>query len=607
MISGLRVDHVDGLWDPTLYLQGLRRRTENVYLVVEKILASGEEVPEFWPVQGTTGYEFMTAVCGVFCDARNAKSFERIWRQFTGFSMSYDELVRQKKQFIADKHMAGDIDNVAFLMKSIASRFPAGSDFTLVGLRRAIAQLLITFPIYRTYLSRSHFREWDRQIVAEAVHRAGEINPDLVHELHFIGEMLLPEFADRLSGEEAPQWLKAVLKFQQLSGPIMAKGFEDSVLYVFNRLLSLNDVGGHPNRFGVSRTAFHRQMKRAAMACPHSMLATSTHDSKRGEDVRARINVLSEIPLRWERAVRSWRKLNRKHRKSLGSLSAPDSNDEYFLYQTLVGSFPFHAEDLDEYAERIRKYMLKAVREGKVHSSWLKPDLEYEKAVFSFVESILSPSPDNQFLEAFLPFQKEVAFFGVWNSLAQVLLKLTCPGVPDFYQGTELWDLNLVDPDNRRPVDYETRMNLLRKVGKLEDHEEEGLQELMDSSADGRIKLFVIFRALEARRNSSDLFRFGSYIPLQPVGQYRNHLLAYARRHERFCAVTVVPRFLTDLVRPYHHPVGADVWQDTGVKLERRGPSAWRNVFTGEVLEDHEVLPCSEIFARFPVALLLGG
>lgn len=608
VVSALRIDHVDGLWDPSLYLQGLRRRVGGVYLVVEKILASGEEIPEFWPVHGTTGYDFLNRVNGLFCDTRNAKSFERIWRRFTGISMSHEELVHLKKRFIAEKHMAGDIDNVAFLMKSIAARFPAGSDFTLNGLRRALVHLLATFPVYRTYLSRSHFRESDRRVIAETVRRAEELEPDLSHELHFIGEMLLPEFAERISGDEAPEWLRAVLKFQQLSGSIMAKGFEDSVLYVYNRLLSLNEVGGYPNRFGVSRSLFHHEMKRAAQIRPHSMLATSTHDTKRGEDVRARINVLSEIPMRWERAVRSWSKLNRKHRRVLGRLPAPDPNDEYFLYQTLVGSFPFQEAERVAYVERIQAYMLKVVRETKERSAWLKPDRDYENAVHSFVEAILTPDVDNPFLEAFLPFQRDVAFYGIFNSLAQVLLKITCPGVPDFYQGTELWDLRLVDPDNRRPVDFETRECLLRQMVELDpSSDDSGLGELMDSMTDGRVKLFVIRRGLEARALCRDLFALGSYVPLRVIGRHRHHVTAFARRHGHRTAVTAVPRFLTDLVQPGVHPLGATVWHDTAVKLDRRMNSPWTNVFTGEILEPADVLDSSRIFARFPVALLVNG
>jgi (1->4)-alpha-D-glucan 1-alpha-D-glucosylmutase len=606
VLSGLRIDHVDGLWDPTLYLQGLKKKVGSLHLVVEKILGCDEDIPDFWPVHGTTGYDFLNTVNGLFCEPRNETSFERIWRRFTGFSTSYEELVQRKKRFIVEKHMAGDIDNVAFLMKSIAGRFPAGSDFTLNGLRRAIAQLLVTFPIYRTYLSRSHFREADRRVVADTVQRAQELEPDLNHELQIIGEMLLPEFAEKLSGDDAPEWLRAVMKFQQLTGPIMAKGFEDSVLYVYNRLLSLNDVGSQPNRFGLSRSAFHREMKRAAQWRPHSMLATSTHDTKRGEDVRARLNVLSEIPNRWERVVRSWSKLNRRHRKSLGRLPAPAPNDEYFLYQTLVGSFPFYEVEGTNYVDRIQAYMLKVVREAKEHSSWLKPKLVYEDAVHSFVEAILTPGEKNLFLDSFLLFQRDVAFYGVFNALAQVLLKITCPGVPDFYQGTELWDLSLVDPDNRQPIDFEAREQLLRGIRKCASGwDGRGLRELMDSRADGRIKLYTILRGLEARSANSDLFGSGSYVPLQVLGRRRHHVVAFARRRGTRTAITAVPRFLADVVQPGVYPLGKAVWQDSAVKLDRRMGGQWINIFTGETLESSEVLEFSEIFAQFPVALLM--
>jgi (1->4)-alpha-D-glucan 1-alpha-D-glucosylmutase len=604
-ITGLRVDHVDGLFDPTLYLWTVRGKAADIYMVVEKILAPDEEIPDFWPVQGTTGYDFMNLVNGIFCEQKNERAFDRIYAGFSGLSTPVEELVFQMKNLIAEKHMAGDVENLALLIKNISNRYSLGSDITLNGLRSSIKQIMAMFPVYRTYLDKDSFRWRDRIFVHQAVKRVKDKNPDFLYELSFIEELLLPEFGEQLSGEERDEWLKTVMRFQQFTGPLMAKGVEDTVLYVYNRLISLNEVGAEPSRFGFPVRAFHDFNGNAVRRHPHSMKATCTHDTKRGEDVRARINVISELPREWASSLKTWSRLNRKHKQRVGETEAPDANIEYFLYQTLIGALPFGDYDHEDFLGRIEQYILKAAREAKAHTSWLRPSTEYENALTTFVEAILNPARANPFLQAFLPFQHKIALYGIWNSLSQTLLKIACPGVPDFYQGTELWDLSLVDPDNRRPVDFELRGRLLNEIIGRDGELASLIQELLDSREDGRIKLFTIHRALGARRKHPRLFLDGSYEPLRTAGTFRSQVVCFARRHEDCWAIVAAPRLLTKVVKPPVAPLGPDVWRDTRIQIPKKAPSTWVNVFTGELREDKRSLPVGEIFKRFPLALFI--
>jgi (1->4)-alpha-D-glucan 1-alpha-D-glucosylmutase len=386
----------------------------------------------------------------------------------------------------------------------------------------------------------------------------------------------------------------------------MAKGFEDTTLYVYNRLLSLNDVGGNPNKFGISIEELHDFNKKRVNLWPYSMNATSTHDTKRGEDVRARINVLSEIPEEWEESIKRWARLNETKRKIINGKDIPDKNDEYFLYQTLIGALPFYEEDYPGFMDRIKSYIIKAIREAKVHTAWIKPDTDYEEALISFIDEILKPSEGNQFLKEFLPFQKRIACYGIFNSLSQALLKITSPGVPDFYQGTELWDLNLVDPDNRRPVDFEKRKGFLREIKEKEKRDILSLiSELISTKEDGRIKLFLIYKALKVRAKRKELFEKGDYISIEVGGKYKNHVLAFARRKEKAWAITIAPRFLTYLIGENEYPVGKRIWKDTYITLPECPPLLWRNGFTDQVIECERTLLVGETLEYFPVALLL--
>lgn len=606
--TGLRLDHIDGLYDPTVYLKRLRNRMGDVYLTVEKILERGETLPAGWPVQGTTGYDFLNYLTGVFCETRNEEKFDKIYTRFTEFTTPYERLVSDKKRLIMGKHMAGDVDRLAQLMKAITLKDRYGRDITLYGLRRALVEVLAWFPAYRTYVNEQDFTDSDRALIRRAVERATQANPGLLHEINFIQRCLLLDFHEHLSEEQKKHWLHFIMKFQQLTGPVMAKGFEDTTLYIYSRLLALNEVGGNPKTFGIAASAFHDFISRRAADWPHAMNASATHDTKRGEDVRARLTVLSELPEEWGKMLRVWSRINENKKSRVQNEIFPDANDEYFLYQTLIGAYPFDAAPHDDFVQRLKSYIIKAVREAKVHTAWLKPDATYEEAFLQFIDAILARPAENEFLAAFRPFQRKVAFYGIFNGLAQTLLKIAAPGVPDFYQGTELWDLNLVDPDNRRQVDYGRRQHLLDEINRTPPGDRAKLiARLLATKEDGGVKLFLVQAALHARRENLPLFQQGDYLPLYATGRWRNHLIAFARRHRQAWAVAVVPRFLTTVIPENGLPVGAAVWSDTSLALPKPAPASWRNAITGQVLSAGDIiLPIAGVLQSFPVALLLG-
>jgi len=605
-ITGLRIDHIDGLYDPLTYLKRLREKTGEIFLVVEKILDPEESLPSLWPVQGTTGYDFLNYVNGIFCQRRHNRSFNRLYSQFTGLKSSFGDLVAEKKRLVMGKHMAADVDNLALLLKRIAGRYRHGGDITLYGLRRALVEVMAQFPVYRTYVSHEARTEQDEQYIRTAVETGERSNPGLANELAFIEKFLLLRFDDYLAEQEKNAWIDFVMRFQQFTGPLMAKGFEDTVLYVYNRLLSLNEVGSSPDKFGVSSHEFHTFLKRRSSLWPHTMNASATHDTKRGEDARARINVLSELPQEWGRHVRAWGKLNRNKKKRIKGQPVPERNDEYFLYQTLMGSLPFAPDEYPAFTDRLKDYLIKAVREAKVHTAWLKPDAHYENAFISFAEEIVTPSEDNQFFNQMLGFQKKVAYYGMFNSLSQTIIKVTSPGVPDFYQGTELWDFSMVDPDNRRPVDFKTRAKFLQDIRTGERRDIlQLIDQLLVHKEDGRIKLFLIYRTLQARRKHRLLFQQGRYVRLKTTGRFKDHIIAFARNREKSWAVTIAPRFLTSIVREGELPLGPEIWNDTAVVLPKENFLSWRDALSDQAVQGEGSMYIGETLTYLPVSLLI--
>lgn len=611
--TGLRIDHIDGLYDPAEYLNRLREHSPEVYISVEKILEPHEDLPLNWPIQGTTGYDFMSKVNCLFCQQSSEADFNSVYYQFIGKSTPCETLVDENKRLMIGKHLAGDIDNLAHLLKQISDRHRYASDFTMYGLKRALVEILAMFPIYRTYISREGSRKADQECMKLVMRRAQENAPSFVNELGFIEKFLLLDFDDHLSHEDKELWLHFLMKMQQFTGPLMAKGVEDTVFYVYNRLISLNEVGSSACQFGISIEEFHSFNQSRSAQWPHAMNATATHDTKRGEDVRARLNVLSELAPEWEAHLKNWSAINAPLKDQVHGLNVPTANDEYLLYQTLLGAFPFDAAEHSQFIDRIKEYMVKAIREAKVNSSWMRPETAYEEGLTQFIGRILDDTEDNLFLQVFRPFQRKIQHYGILNSLSQTLLKIAAPGIPDFYQGTELWDLSLVDPDNRRPVDFNLRSEYLKEIkAKIKGKPKAKsslltyIDELSKTPEDGRIKLFLTYRALQARQTYQELFRRGGYEKLTVLGSLKAHIVAFARDLEDTRMIIIVPRFLTSLVKEGEFPLGEQVWHETRIVQPPGSSSVWQDAITGQTIEAEDTLWLKEILTHFPVALLIG-
>lgn len=617
--TGVRVDHVDGLFAPGEYLRRLQARAAEalgetasgptpLYVVVEKILMSGEQLPADWPVHGTTGYEFAAMVNGLFVDRRHARAFDRIYARATAGipRLPFDELAYACRKRVMHETMSGDINSLGYQLNRFSERNRHFRDFTLYSLISTIKELIACFPVYRTYITDAGpISEHDRQYVARAIRAAKRRSPGLTSLVFdFVERILLHEAG---TPEERDARQRFVGKFQQITSPVAAKGIEDTALYIHNRLVSLNEVGSDPTVFGIEPAHLHAWMLDRCRRWPAALSATGTHDTKRGEDMRARLDVLSELPGDWKAAVARWRALNRRLKTDVCGRTAPDPNEEYLIYQTVVGAWPFDPVAEQGLTARLTAFTQKALREAKVHTSWLTPDEPYERAVLGFVERILDPV--RPFVPAMRAFQRRVAEMGLVNSLSQLLIKCTAPGVPDFYQGSELWDLALVDPDNRRPVDYAVRRRGLRDLGPASPGT---ARSLVEARHDGRIKMFTMVRALAIRRAQRAAFEHGSYVPLVTSGERADHVFAFARVHETGTTITCVPRLVAGLggagVAP---PIGQACWGDTAVRLPAHlGGHTFEHAFTAvrlaaraSVAQDAQ-LSAADLFAHFPVALL---
>jgi (1->4)-alpha-D-glucan 1-alpha-D-glucosylmutase len=624
-VDGLRIDHPDGLYDPAGYFTRLRDRLNKLeeipfsYVVIEKILTGTEKLRSDWPIDGTTGYDFTNLVNGLFVDPSADSRMERVYRTFIGHQPNYREMVYRSKKLILKVSLASELNVLANALSRIALSDRRTCDFTLNSLRAALAKIIASFPVYRTYITGDQITDEDRQYVEQAVAAArGRGHAADTSVFDFIRDVLLLEANDPNSSSYRRAITRFVMKFQQVTSAVMAKGLEDTAFYRYNRLISLNEVGGDPSRFGVTVDDFHRANQARAQSWPNSMLTTATHDSKRSEDARARINVLSEIPALWRLTLRRWRDWNRSKKRVVEGLSAPSRDDEYMFYQSLIGVWPYERVDRmsghewQKFSERIEQFMLKAVREAKHFTSWTYPNVPYEEAVSSFVKSVLRRREKNRFLTDFDEFRRRLSRIGAFNSLSQSLLKFVLPGVPDVYQGSELWDLHLVDPDNRRPVDYDRRKQYLEEIKALDQDYEQRTslaRGLIETMEDGRIKLFLTFRALCTRKSQSDLFQLGSYVPLVGHGEKAGHVVAFGRKHNGHSAIVAVPRLIATLLGEQHaNPLGAEVWGETGIQLpEEMQKSAYRNVLTGEAVvpANETSLSAAYLFANFPVALLL--
>ncbi|HEX8187774.1 MAG TPA: malto-oligosyltrehalose synthase [Pyrinomonadaceae bacterium] len=621
LVTGLRVDHVDGLLDPLKYLtnlqreaQGNRAEAQPFYVVVEKILGHDELLRREWPVRGTTGYEFMNLLNGVFVDAANGQALRELYAEFTGARVRFTDLLYECKRLILKAAMSSELYVLSRRLTRIAERSRYTRDFTQNSLHHALTEVIACFPVYRTYTRRTQatVSPDDRLNINAAVRAAKRRNPaEDTSVFDFIASLLLLKDPKGIDAHERAERRDFALRFQQLTSPVTAKGLEDTAFYRFYPLASLNEVGGEPALIGVSLERFHERNRDRQESWPHALSATSTHDTKRGEDTRARINVLSEIPEEWNRALHRWREMNRARKVSADGARAPDANEEYLIYQTLVGTWPLGGvtdENRADYTLRLQEYMRKALKEAKLHTSWINPNEEYERAVSDFVASLLDSSASGTFIADFEEFRKLPTRAGLLNSLSQILLKAAAPGVPDFYQGTELWAFTLVDPDNRRPVDYETRRALLASLRDAGDGDASGFAgALLERPEDGRVKLYVTARALNFRRERAALFARGEYLPLSSSGRRADSVVSFARALEGEAAIAVASRFFTRLGVGREGPLSLtrEAWGGTALHLEGVGGVRFRDVLTGREFESRDgVLQVGEILSPLPVALL---
>ena len=639
-VTGLRVDHPDGLWDPAQYFarlqkailrvteqrafdlapeQGQSANTPSFYVVAEKILTGRERLPSDWQISGTTGYDFLNLLNGLFINSAAQGALDETYQQFAMPPHGFHEDVFQSKLKILRHGLAADLHALCSLLAQIAARTRYGADFSRKELEDALAGVIAAFPVYRTYLTEASTAPTpeERAQIEAAIRRA--ISADASHNpevFAFLENLLVLSPSQDLDEEGRQDCRRFIMRFQQLTGPVMAKGLEDTAFYHFNRFISLNEVGGDPDHFGTSLGLFHRENAWRAEHWPHTLLATATHDTKRGEDLRARLNVLSEIPEEWRQATFKWQTLNSDKKSVVEGVQAPDANDEYFLYQVLVGAWDSTAEkgtDSIGFRRRISDYMLKAIREAKTHTAWTEPHPSYEQATEQFINRILSHERANLFLDDFMLFQRKVAFFGLFNSLAQVLLKMTVPGVPDFYQGTELWDYSLVDPDNRRPVDYSLRKRQLADLQRefLEGNTDPSslIRNLLQSYQSGQIKQFLIWKVLEFRRQHRTLFEAGDYIPFAAIGAKREHVCAFGRTQGTESIIVVAARLVLGLTRGAQRgALESDVWQGTSITIPETRPGAsYRNIFTGQVLTlepEGCAVAVPELLGLLPVSVL---
>ena len=594
-VTGLRVDHPDGLYLPREYLDALQRRCAKmlgiplpkdgraVYMIAEKILTGAEKLRADWPLHGTTGYDFANQVAGVLVDASAEADATRTFHRFIGHTMHFGHLVYAKKRLVMRLALANEVEVLGNMLDRLSEKNRWYRDFTFEALARAVRETIACFPVYRTYLAPGQpVSDEDRQVIERAIASAKRRNPAMEESIfNFLRDILLFRFPENLDAQAREEHMHFVLKFQQFTGPIMAKGLEDTVFYIYNRLAALNEVGGEPQQFGLSVDAFHERNLDRHRTWPATLLATSTHDTKRSEDVRARMVAISEIPELWRRSLQRWRTANRRWKKIVNEAETPAPNEEYLLYQTLLGTWPIAGNGAPEqnvgpeYTQRIQAYMMKALNEAKLTTSWIQPNEEWLAATRDFVAKVLDPTPKNKFLPAFLPIAEEIARLGAINSLAQTLLKLTSPGVPDIYQGNETWDFSLVDPDNRRAVDYRLRAEMLSCLSSKTP------EELLQNWPDGRIKMFLTQRALQFRNEQVDLFQRGNYLPLHATGAFADCCISFARQLDRDWAIVIVPRLSSRIGFP---PIG-ERWKDTVIEVpENLLLERGREIFTGREL-----------------------
>lgn len=586
LFAGVRVDHIDGLLDPRQYVDRLRACLgEEAYIVAEKILMPGEKLDLQWQVQGTTGYDFLSQVNNLFTRSSSENKFSQLYKSFTRDNQPVEEKIRNKKAFMLFTYMKGELKNLhQFLHEQKLLREEDSIPDELI--KEAIAGIMIHCPVYRLYGNEFPLQKNERDTFEEILNSTARHKPELKQAVELLKKILLER-----PSEDARYAAKAASFYQrcmQFTGPLMAKGVEDTLMYTFNRFLAHNEVGDSPGFFGLDPDDFHELMLERQQNWPFTMNATSTHDTKRGEDVRMRLNVLTDFTNEWGELVKQWMEENRIHKIK----NIPDENDEYFIYQTLIGSYPVEVQD--DFQARLEKYFTKALREGKRNTDWTDPDQEYENLVKKFIASLLNPNYD--FLESFLPFQKKISDFGMINSLAQLMLKFTCPGIPDTYQGTTGWDYSLVDPDNRRIIDYDTAATHLKEITDADPGD------LWNSRYDGKIKLWFSHLLFQVRKTCSDIFR-GEYMPLKVTGKNSNNILAFARTHAGLWIITVVPMSFARIATLEENDIACD-WSGTFLHLPEAAPLQFENLLLKESGKHTGQIELKSVIKKLPFVLL---
>ena len=615
-VTGLRIDHPDGLYLPREYFVKLQQRSAKalgtalprdgraIYMLAEKILTGPETLRKDWSVHGTTGYDFTNHVMQLLVDSSAETAITKTFHRFIGHSIPFSHVLYAKKLLVMKLALANDVDVLGNMLDRLSEQDRRYRDFTLEALSRAVRETIACFPVYRTYVEPEQpVSDEDEQIVERAIAAAKRRNPATEESIfNFLRDVLLFRSPQNFDAAGRAAYTHFILKFQQTTAPVMAKGLEDTMFYIYNRLPALNEVGGEPQQFGLGVEVFHGRNLDRQRDWPATLLATSTHDTKRSEDVRARIVAISEIPELWRRSLQRWGTANHRWKRMVNDLEAPDANEEYLLYQTLLGTWPMQANGEPEavpppdYIERIQAYMAKALKEAKINTSWIQPNEEWDAAMHDFVARILDSSPRNKFLPIFLPAAKEIVRLGAINSLTQTLLKLTSPGVPDIYQGTEIWDYSLVDPDNRRPVDYELRSQMLKSLPGATPGE------LMQTWPDGRIKLFLTKHLLQLRRGHADLFERGEYLPLHVSGTFAECCISFVRRFNENWIAVITPRLSSRVGFP---PIG-DAWQETAIQLpETLSLKDTHDLFTCQpIRHDKRQVAVRDVFSVLPFAVI---
>ena len=617
-VCALRVDHLDGLRDPVGYLNRLHERiaatspsanAKDFLLYVEKILSRMEALRADWPVAGTTGYDFLNAVNALFVHPTGARALERVYFRFLDRNVDYDGLLYQQKKLVMGTLFAAELRSLSHQLALLASQDRYARDVPLTELRKALHETTARLSVYRTYIRNLEVGPEDRAVIEQAVATAQGFCAQL-HPMAFpfIRDVFLLHNPPHLLPDQREARLAFVMRWQQFTGPIMAKAFEDTLLYVYNPLISLNEVGGDPRPAAASRDYFQQCIHERLEKWPHSLNATTTHDTKRSEDVRARINVLSEIPEEWEARLRGWSELNARHKTEVQGQMVPDRNEEIFLYQTLIGMWPLAADEHATVLERLEAYAVKATREAMVHTRWTLPSFAHEQALKHFIAQILACGDPNGFLRDFTAFHEGIAYCAMLNGLSQTLLKILSPGVPDFYQGSELWDFRLVDPDNRQPVDFAKRKAELAQMQSAQESMRLCLaRELANNWRDGRIKMYVIWRALTCRRQNAELFLHGEFVSLEASGTRRGNVTSYCRRYGEQAVVVVLPWWLAATHASESSVSSDDFWSGTRISLPASETTPWRSIFTGETFPPTHSLPIAGLLRHFPVAMLEGS